>query len=122
MSRTSKSRSYRRDRNLKTVNTHHRVAGDKYDLKRHTNKYGLRTYSNPEHVQYCQALEEYEENIYDFHNYCDWEDRTADSVLGNGLEAFNRHMLHSYLHHIKFVDGLLDPSNTNEHVCVWKEH
>lgn len=121
MSRTRKNTSYRKTRNLRTVNTHYRPAGDKVDLKKYCSKYALRTYNNPEHSKYSSYLEESLDSEYDYNIYCDWQDRIGESILHDGVYAYRRRPRFSYLHEPSFIRGLTDSKNTDEQVCVWKE-
>ena len=110
------------------MNAHYRPSGDKVDLKKYNSKYALRTYNNPEHSNYSLCLEVCLDSEHHFNMYCDWEDRVNDSILYDGLNAsrIRPHQLSkwsfSYLHELSFIRGIVDSGNTDEQVCVWKEH
>jgi hypothetical protein len=128
MSRTQRNTSYRKTRNLRTVNTHYRPSGDKVDLKKYSSKYALRTYNNPEHSQFDNTLELSLNDEFEFGIYCDWEDKINNSILHDGINACrirpcgSSKWSFSYLHELSFIRGIVDSSNTDEQVCVWKEH
>ena len=124
LSRTLKNKSFRKDKNARSVYTRYKLDGikQKQELKE-----SLRTYKNPEHRQHASVLEDRLEDEYEFDLHCEWEDRLNKSIIRDGWDASmwyqGRRYEHqcSYLHQVSFVRGVLDPNNTDEQVCVWKE-
>jgi hypothetical protein len=124
MARTNRNNSFKKDKDNRSVYTRYKSNGIK---QRQELKESLRTYKNPEHLQYDSIVEEGLDNEHEFDQHCDWENRLFKSIIHNGWDASQwqeaRYMPNecSLLHELSFVKGIMDSTNNDEQVCVWKE-
>lgn len=122
MSRTLKNKSFRKNKNVRSVHTRYKPSGikQKKELKE-----SLRLYKNPEHSNYSKEFESQADVDYEFEMHWESEDIRYFSALS---EAWDSHTFsyqdrtrYSRLHDLSFIQGLMYSGNTNESVCVWKD-